>query len=330
MSWRRGSIALAVAGASATAAPVAAQPGTPTYSDSIADCHGRSAQQYNNGSPLCEMGCQSFNADLYENLEYGSPGSGTEESAKCSDIETFRIGSDGTWLYFEWDMEGPWTSNCTSMQLGVEFDVNASTEQGGSGQGAGPRGDFYITGTSNGCKGSDGDTWKDAFSSLGWTGWGDGNDDVGDGDPRTGDSTCTACPDGSGSADGYNTDLSEPTDTVYCRNPTADPDRIQVAVRRTYLSGLTNPTDPDVRIRPWTNQQSSIPADKLYWHDEQVCTDLGGWRLDNTDWNAAPTAITLAGLSATGAGGASVLGAIVALGLACLALAWRAQRATPR
>jgi hypothetical protein len=186
--------------------------------------------------------------------------------------------------------------------------------------------------------------WTDG-KDIGWHGYSDANNNVGGADPGTG-ATCYSPIDPAprpltkndliggkfyengqdGCSDKYNADQQDGTqgdgyevdnkldagDLVYCR---WDGDKLHVAVKRTYV-GMANP-DPDVRVRGWSDQQTSYDKGKFYEHDWKDPDFLGSDRRDNVDWSTGdnPNAVTLRSLQTTNLPGPVTL---ALLGLAAL------------
>ncbi|MEM7115461.1 MAG: hypothetical protein AAF614_23670 [Chloroflexota bacterium] len=305
---------------------VAPPTGLPSsYNWNIEDCSGRAINDnYDGSNPVVEddsngpngLPCQSYGLDLYEDLEYGAVDSSTEENAECADIEWFRVTSDATWAYIEFDQVAH-DAVCSSHQIAIEFDVDADTES--------LRSDYLIYGGSSSCNEG---AWTDAKDAS-WEGYRDANNDAGGANPGTG-ATCSlpinkdgndpltsshlgsnkfykdgedGCSDKyDGTSDGDNGDGFETDhkldggDEVYCR---WDGDKLHVAIRRTYL-GLSNP-DNGVRVRGHSDQQSSFDKAKMYAHDLNDADFLGSSRRDNVDWHTGSnaTSISLSDLQVT-------------------------------
>lgn len=305
-------------------------PSTFTYAYEIEDCSGRTANDnYDGSDPVVEddtngpngLPCQSYGLDLYEDLEYGAVGSEKEEEAECADIEYFRVGSDDTWIFIQFDQVSH-EDGCGSHQVAIEFDVDAT--------GAMPeslRSDFLYYGATANC--AEG-TWTDGGAAAGWQGFEDVNNDAGGAEPGTG-STCTLPinKDGNdpltsgdlgsnkyyangedGCSDKYDADESDGDtgdgfesdhkvdggDQLYCR---WDADKFHVAIRRSHM-GLSNPAS-NVRVRGHSDQQSSFDKAKMYDHDANDADFLGSARRDNVDWYTGgnPLAVNLEALQVT-------------------------------
>lgn len=329
---------------SAALAPMAPPSPPATYQYNVQDCSGLDAQGYSGSNPVVEgtqigpkgLPCQSYGLDLYENLEYGAAGTSTRDNAQCADIEWFRVGSDATWIYLEWDQVSRNPSQCGSHVVAVEFDVDASSES--------LRSDYVIYGGSVNC--AEG-TWTDG-KNIGWQGYFDSNNNVGGANPGTG-ATCTSPIDPSprpltkndligqkfyeGGADGcsdkYDADQSDGVqgdgynadnkldggDLVYCR---WDGDKLHVAVKKSYVSIASS--DPDVRVRGWSDQQTSFDKAKFYEHDWKDPDFLGSDRRDNVDWTSGdnPNAIDLRETAATRVSNFFALGLVFMIAVAAV------------
>jgi hypothetical protein len=131
--------------------------------------------------------------------------------------------------------------------------------------------------------------------------------------------------------DGYETDNKmDAGDLVYCR---WDVDKFRVAVKRTYV-GITTFPDPDVRVRGWSDQQTSFDKGTFSEHDWKDPDFLGSDRRDNVDWTpGSPTAVALHSLQASNLpartesiflGGLAA--AVIGLGLVGIRKAFRGAR----
>jgi uncharacterized repeat protein (TIGR01451 family) len=207
-----------------------------TAQASRSDCFGAGAQ----GTPACE----SYASDLYEHINYGVPNPGT------ADIQEVSTGSDADYLYIEWDFALAYDpSYSTGHAIVVEFDVDPALEA--------DRGDYYVSLFQK--VEFDTTTWVDAYSSGGYESYRDANDDVGGANP-------TASDFGGSGGNGYNTNIPGTSDRVWARVVGGN---FQVAVRRSLLGSPAS-----ARLRPWSRQSTSLPKDKLYFHDQNASTDV--------------------------------------------------------
>ncbi|MGD9764858.1 MAG: hypothetical protein AB7V27_14180 [Candidatus Binatia bacterium] len=117
------------------ASPASAQPNNSWVDASlvvgtVSDCSGSSSQT----DTAQALPCQSYNADLYESLEYTAS---VPQPADDADIQLFRAGADANFLYVEWDLAADWDVNTsTSHHFIIEVDVDPDMET--------TRGDNYV------------------------------------------------------------------------------------------------------------------------------------------------------------------------------------------
>lgn len=234
----------------------------------VADCFGVDFQTNAGEDPPC----QSYNNDLYESINYFHLT--RADGANDADLIAFRAGTDSEYFYFEWDMVDDWDENHSDSHLFiVELDIDPLSEN--------QRGDYYfaIYGKKE-FEDNGSENWIDAFNSGGYESFRDGNNDVGGNNVTS--------PDGSGGQDGYETPVNKSSNQVFARVKDGN---MQLAVLRS-LVGLTS-SPVNTRFRGWTSQSSSVPNDKLYWHDENNASDLNSFDIDNVAWTSGPTAVTL-------------------------------------
>lgn len=248
---------------------------------SVNDCSGPGNQTNAAEAVLC----QSYNADLYESLDYTGD---NPEPADDTDIQTFSVGADGNFLYVEWDLLASWDERTTpGHQYVVEVDVDPLTEQ---------RGDDYLA--IYGKNEFNTSSWVDAYEQGGFEAYADNGDsgtanDVGGTNPATGDPNCVDCPaPNPNTQDGYTGKICDAEDRVYARIVDGN---VQLAVRWTCLEDSSNNVlgNPPAafRVRGWSSQSSTIEKDKLYWHDENLPADIAGENFDNVDWFVAGASI---------------------------------------
>lgn len=276
----------------AVAAGAGAQSTTPPFFWHYDDCDGTVSQS---ASPEPGNGCQTYNGDVYENVDYTvSP----SVPAQCTDIDSLHLGLDEDYLYVEWTLVGPYISGCSSANLVLEIDADGDPADNG-----GLRGDYYLTvnlATEADKCGSG--TWND-ISAASWDAYRDSSspDNAGGDNPNTGFGCGPGCSDYDyGGGTGY--DASHKLDGVLCRSvdsaygsvtaPDFDPQAgFQLAIPRAWF------TDPALtcctpRARAWTSQSSSLPNNKVYWHDYNPADKLAesDTDIDNTEWLAASEA----------------------------------------
>ncbi len=216
------------------------------------DCSGQAAQQT---GP-----CESYATDLYEHVDYTV----TPPGAATADIQTIHAGFDSDYYYFELDFVVAWDKDIsTGHQVVIELDTDSATESG--------RGDYYVGLFQK--EEFDSTSWIDADSQSGFEIYSDPNDDVGGGNPSASDF-------GGSEGDGYDGGVSQTSDMVWARIVAGN---FQVAIKRTAVG------DPlKMGFRPWSRQSTSLPKDKLYFHDQNDTSDVS--QIDNvagapsTDW----------------------------------------------
>jgi hypothetical protein len=183
MRSRRG-IGLALLGAcllavssAAHAQPSSGWVNTSLLVGTVDDCSGSGAQT----NTAEAVPCQSYNADLYETLEYTGA---SPEPADDADIDEFKVGADASFLYVEWILAGAWDQNTSpSHHYVIEIDVDPSTEM---------RGDNYVAIFGKTEFNQSGNPWVDAKQQGGFEAFADNSDsgtanDVGGTVPGTGD-----------------------------------------------------------------------------------------------------------------------------------------------
>ncbi len=138
----------------------------------VTDCYGTSYFGSSNTS------CQNYQDDLYENWNPSDSGHGD------TDIQTFSVGADSEYFYFELDLREDWTSESRKYYLEIEAD--------GDGQS-----DYFLVYQP---KGEDlGSSWKNKGGSGEVEVYEDGNNSIGGNNPNGADN---------GDSDGYESDLS--------------------------------------------------------------------------------------------------------------------------
>ncbi|OUS28098.1 hypothetical protein A9Q98_08140 [Thalassotalea sp. 42_200_T64] len=152
---------------------------------------------------------------------------------------------------------GDWSeASSTGHSIVIEFDVDSDVEIG--------RADYYIgiyqkTEFNN-------STWQDAYITGGYESYEDANDDVGG--PQT-----LLSDFGGSSGDGYETDVKQRKDRVWARIIDGN---FQLAVKSNLLG------DPELAfMRVWSRQSSSLPKDKLYFHDQNQNNSSDISQIDN-------------------------------------------------
>lgn len=258
-----------------------------------ADCTGAGAQKpgANPGPP--DDVCQSYDQDLYENLE--ATGNGFCDS----DIANYTVGGDPDFYYFEWDMVGDW-NNCNGDMVGEGHNYYIAIEiiRDNTGTNVSDnRPDYYIESHYK-----QGDH-VDSGNLNNWIAEFENNvkafidtdmpPDAGGPNPLTSDNPSPA--------DGMDTELqTSDSDDAYLRistnfNPL-------LAIRASLIG---NPTE--IRTRAIVFQSSSLGGDKFPWHDHQPTSDLPGQNFDtvcaigSNCLNSTP--ITLSYFNAESAGG---------------------------
>lgn len=262
---------------SARAQPNPSWVSLPLQVGSVDDCSGQGSQTNAAEAPPC----QSYNADLYESLDYTGA---NPEPADDADLRTFRAGADADFLYVDWDLAGPWDAETSpGHQYIIEIDVDPLLEE---------RGDAYVS--IYGKTEFDSSSWIDAQLQGGFEAYADNGDsgtanDVGGSNPGTGDPSCDDCPAADpNTQDGYTGKICDADDRVYARIRDGN---VQLAVRWACLedsSEVELSGRPAIfRVRGWTSQSSTIEKDKLYWHDENRIADIDGENFDNVAWLTA-------------------------------------------
>ena len=204
----------------------------------LSDCSGSSQQQTG--------ACEDYSTDLYEHIDYTV----TPPGAATADIQLVNVGFDDDYYYVEFDYVAAWDMDfSTSHQVVIEIDVDPDTES--------HRGDYYVGLFQK--QEFNGTSWVDAHDDGGYAFHVDNNDDVGGNNP-------TASDFGGSAGDGYEDDVTQNNDQVWARIVGGN---FQVAIRRTSVG---NPTK--IRLRSWSRQSTSLPKEKLYFHDQNAVSDV--------------------------------------------------------
>jgi hypothetical protein len=261
------------------------------------DCHTTSSFDAGGNNNEDPNGCQSYNADIYENWDPAGTEPGMADIVQCD------YGYDDDWYYITWDMRVDWAVT-GSHRYYQEVEVNKNLAGGDT------RPDLYLEYdpkveylgiTWNAIGDDSGFVSKDTDSAPNY---------VGCADPGAPDGPC---------GDGYDADVSLSSTDLYGRIYNGN---LEVAISRTMVDNNDDSIDnqPAIFARCWVSQTSTIDKTKQYWNDQNNASDLSGSRIDNTaggdpttwasfgpgavplDWGDAPDSYATDSTDASGEG----------------------------